>query len=293
MASSPSPSSSAQAARQRLADQLREIREDAGLTGRKLAELAGWHGVSKVSKIEHAARPISPEDLRAWCRACNVSPGRTEELLAELRAAAGMWVTYKQLHRRGLKGAQESVRERYERARLMRVYSNKVIPGLLQTEGYTMAALEAVQHEQAIEVDDVAGAVAERMERRRVLHRSDARFVFLLEESVLWYRTTPPAVHAEQLRHLLAVMLMPSVLIAVIPRTADRTVSGWGVWPEESFTMTEFAQVNVELVSGYLTIVQPDEIAMYVSAWERLFPLAVVGQSAERLILQATEALPP
>lgn len=292
MSPSPSSSSSAQAARQRLADQLREIREDADLTGRKLAELAGWHGVSKISKIEHAARPISPEDLRTWCRICGVPPGRTEELLAELRAAASMWVSYQQLNRRGLKGAQESVRERYERVRLMRVYSNRVIPGLLQTEGYTTAALEAVRHEQVVAVNDVTEAVAERMERRRVLHRADARFVFLLEESVLWYRTTRPSVHAEQLRHLLSVMLMPSVLIAIIPRTADRTTTGWGVWPEESFTMTDFAQTNVELVSGYLTITQPEEVAMYVSAWERLFFIGAIGESAKALILQAIEALP-
>ncbi|MBB5080274.1 helix-turn-helix domain-containing protein [Nonomuraea endophytica] len=287
-----SSSSSAQAARQHLADQLREIREDAGLTGRRLAELAGWHGVSKVSKIEHAARPITAEDLRTWCHICGVPAGRTQTLLAELRAAVGMWVSYQQLNRRGLKAAQESVRERYERVRLMRVYSNKVIPGLLQTEQYTTAALEAARREQGVEVDDVAGAVAERMDRRRVLHRADARFVFLLEESVLWYRTTSPRVHAEQLRHLISVMLMPSVTVAVIPRRADRTVTGWGVWPEESFTMTDFAQTNIELVSGYLTIVQPDEIAMYVSAWERLFPLAVVGESAAALVREAIEALP-
>lgn len=286
-----SPSSSAQVARQRLAGQLREIREDAGLTGRRLAELAGWHGVSKVSKIEHASRPISPEDLRLWCRTCGVAPGRTEELLAELRAAAGMWVSYQQLNRRGLKSAQESVRERYERVRLMRVYSNKVIPGLLQTERYTAAALEAVRHEQGVEMNDVAEAVAERMDRRRVLHRTDARFVFLLEESVLWYQTTSPGVHAEQLRHLISAMLMPSVMVAVIPRGADRTKTGWGVWPEESFTMADFNQVNVELVSGYLTIVQPEEIAMYVSAWERLFPLAVIGEPATALIREAMAAL--
>jgi transcriptional regulator with XRE-family HTH domain len=287
------PSSSAQAARQRLADQLREMREDAGLTGRKLAELANWHGVSKVSKIEHAARPISPEDLRTWCRICGVAPGRTEELLAELRAVVGMWVTYQQLNRRGLKNAQESVRERYERVRLMRVYSNRVIPGLLQTERYTTAALETVRHEQGVEANDVAEAVAERMDRRRVLHRTDARFVFLLEESVLWYRTTSVVIHAEQLRQLASVMLMPSVMLAVIPRSADRTATGWGVWPEESFTMTDFSQVNVELVSGYLTITQPEEIAMYVSAWERLFGLAVVGEPAAELIREAIGSLPP
>lgn len=56
--------------------------------------------------------------------------------------------------------------------------------------------------------------------------------------------------------------------------------------------MSDFAQVNVELVSGYLTVVQPDEIAMYLRAWDRLFALAVLGSRARALILQAIEALP-
>ncbi|MFD0883850.1 Scr1 family TA system antitoxin-like transcriptional regulator [Streptosporangium algeriense] len=284
--------SSAQAARQHLADQLREIREDAGLTGRRLAELAGWHGSSKVSKIEHGARPISAADLRTWGQVCGVSSRRLEELLAELRAAAGMWTTYKQLNRGGLKKAQESVRARYERVRLMRVYSNKVLPGLLQSEGYTAAALRAVHHEQGLHVDDVAEAVAERVRRQRVLRRADARFVFLIEESVLWHRTTSPSVHAEQLHHLLRVMRMPSVSLAIIPLTVDRTVGGHGVWPEESFTMSDLTQVNVELVSGYLTVVQPDEIAMYLRAWERLFPLGVFGLRAQGLIRGVLKALP-
>lgn len=87
-------------------------------------------------------------------------------------------------------------------------------------------------------------------------------------------------------------MRMPSVSLGIIPRTADRTIGGQGVWPEESFTMSDFAQVNVELVSGYLTVVQPDEIAMYLRAWDRLFALAVLGSRARALILQAIEALP-
>lgn len=97
MALSPS---SAQAARQHLADQLREIRDDAGLTGRGLAELAGWHGSSKVSKIEHGVRPISAADLRTWCQVCGV-PLRFEESLAELRDQADLRSPWRQI-RRGL-----------------------------------------------------------------------------------------------------------------------------------------------------------------------------------------------
>ena len=113
----PSPSSSsARQARQALADQLRDIRLAAGLTGRDLAARAGWHGGSKVSKIEHGTRPPSGDDIRTWCRVCGVPPERAAELLAEQRAAAGMWVSYQRLNRAGLRLAQQSVRPAFDQA---------------------------------------------------------------------------------------------------------------------------------------------------------------------------------
>ena len=60
-------SSSVQQARQEIADRLREIRLDAGLTKRAVAAAARWHE-SKCSRIEHARTPPSDEDIRAWHR---------------------------------------------------------------------------------------------------------------------------------------------------------------------------------------------------------------------------------
>ena len=281
-------SSSAQQARQHLADQLREIREDAGLTGRKLAELAGWHGVSKVSKIEHATRPISPEDLRVWCRVCEVPAHRVEELLAEQRAVAGMWTSYRRLHRSGLKRAQTVIRPVYERATLIRNYQERVVPGLLQTEGYTTTALYAARRELGLPMDDVAEAVAERMARRSVLRSGKGRYLFVIEEAVLRHRTCETAVHVGQLSHLLSVMGLPSVSLGIIPQDAPRN----GVWPEEAFTMFDAEMVGVELVSGVLNITQPNEIAMYARAFKALGELAVYGDRARALITSAMEALP-
>jgi hypothetical protein len=83
-------------------------------------------------------------------------------------------------------------------------------------------------------------------------------------------------------------MRRPSVSLGIIPRTIHRR----GVAPDESFDITDEESVTVELVSGYLTITNPSEIAMYLRAWERLHALAVVGDPARRLIQQAADALP-
>src|SRR5690606_11640304 len=126
-----SPSSSAQAARQALADQLKEIRSEAGLTAKALAAEAGWDR-TKVSHIEHARRSPSAEDIRTWCRVCGVDD-RSEDLVASLRTAEGMWVEWRRMERGGLKRAQESVLPLCERTRMFRSYSSWLLPGLLQT----------------------------------------------------------------------------------------------------------------------------------------------------------------
>ncbi|WP_067470038.1 helix-turn-helix domain-containing protein [Actinomadura macra] len=288
----PAPiSSSAQAARQRLADQLKEIREDAGLTGRELARRAGWSaGVSKVSRIEHGHRPISAEDLRTWCEACEVSPERAAELLSELRAVANMWATHHQLNRGGLKARQEKIRDKYWRVKLHRVYQTKYIPGLLQTRALTEHYLTTARLEQHLDLDDVAQAVDSRMERQRCLNRPDARWLFVIEEDVLWYRPASDAVHIEQLRYLMEAMGRPTVSLGVIPRGIARN----GVNPEESFTMSilpDSVVVAVELVSGTLTLTQPYETSMYAEAWTRLFDLAVHGERVRELIRAPLAAL--
>jgi len=286
----PPVSSSAQAARQRLADQLRQIRRDAGLTGRELARRAGWQaGVAKVSRIEHGHRPISEADLRTWCEVCGVPPERTEELLAELRAVATMWQTHRQLNRAGLKGRQTRLRDKYWRVKLHRVYQTKVIPGLLQTRALTTHYLTQVRLEQHLAIDDVADAVEVRMERQRCLQRPDARWLFLLEEAVLRYRPAPVDVHREQLDHLLAAMRRPTVSLGIIPLDADRR----GVSPDESFTMSQLSDqtiVTVELVSGDVTFTQPYETRLYAEAWDRLWALAVHGDAARALIEAARDS---
>lgn len=287
----PSSSSSAQAARQRLADQLRQMRQDAGISGVEFARRAGWRYSTTVTKIERAQRPASPEHVRLWCRICGASSRREAELLAEQRDVARMWITYEQLNRGGLKAAQKSVREEYEQLTLSRAYQSKVIHGMLQTEAYTRAALATAQAEQGVDVGDLDAdlveAVAERMDRQTLLRRPDARWLFLIEEWVLWLCPYARSLHIEQLRYLLAAMKRPNVLIGIIPADTNRN----GIHPTEAFDITDSELVTVELVSGYLSVTQPVEIAMYLEKWRQLWSLAAIGNRAAGTIKRAIGTL--
>jgi transcriptional regulator with XRE-family HTH domain len=282
-----SPSSSAQAARQRLGEQLRQMRQEAQLTGVRFAELAGWRRSSMVSMIEKGQRTITADHVRLWCRICGTSKQRTKELLAEQANVTRMWVAYREAaHQVGLNPTQRMlVGDIYDQLRLEQVYQTKLIPGLLQTEAYMTGVLTDVRRERGLEVDDVAEAVAERLGRQRNLRRASARFVFVVEEPVLWFRPFGAEVQRDQLRHLLEVMRLPAVSFGVIPMNAGRR----GFRPRESFDITDDEFVTVELISGFLSLTHPAEVAMYRKAWADLMSLAVHGDRARALITAAME----
>ncbi|SHL58475.1 helix-turn-helix domain-containing protein [Actinacidiphila paucisporea] len=279
----PSASSSVQQARRVLADRLAEIRRDAGLSGRDLAAATGWYA-SKVSRIEHARTAPSADDIRAWCSACSADD-QAPALVASLRAVEGMFVEWRRMERAGLRHAQVAVRPLFERTTRFRAYSSWFIPGLIQGRTYTEAVLRAVQRRR-VEVDDVAAAVDARMERQQLLHQPGKTWAFLLEESVLRSGIGGAEVMVGQLGHLITVSALPSVSVGVIPAGPDRTRM-----PVEGFWVFDSAQVNVELVSGYLTITQPPEVAQYVEAYAELARHAVYGTEARALIVKAIDAV--
>ncbi|MFD8979284.1 helix-turn-helix domain-containing protein [Streptomyces sp. NPDC059564] len=278
-----SASSSAQQARQALADRLAELCRDAGLSGRDIAERCEWHP-SKSSRIMNARTPPSADDIRAWCRACGADD-QIDDLIASLRTAEGMWVGWRRMERAGLKQAQEARLPLYQRTRRFRSYSSWLVPGMVQTRPYTTSALQAIQRRRGL-VDDVADAVAARMERQRVLYEGDRRFAFLVEESVLRSGIGGSEVMTGQLGHLISIASLPNVSLGVVPMRPDRER-----WPAEGFWIYDAAQVNVELISGYLTLTQPSEVAMYAEAFTELAELAVYGAQARALITSAVSAL--
>jgi transcriptional regulator with XRE-family HTH domain len=280
----PPSSSSAWQARQALGARLGEIRNDAGLTGRTLAQQCGWHE-SKVSRIEHARTAPSPDDIRAWCEQCGAG-GQVDDLIVSLRAVEGMFVEWRRMERTGLRRAQESVLPLWERTHLFRSYSSWLIPGAVQTKAYTTAVLRAIAARRELP-DDVEDAVAVRADRLRLLREGGRRFVVLVEESVLRNVIGGPETMAGQLGHLLTVGSLPSVSLGIIPLGRERDT----MWPVEDFWIFDSKQVNVELVSGWLTITQAREIAMYAKTFSELSDMAVRGAGARALITAAIDAL--
>ncbi|MBZ4318990.1 helix-turn-helix domain-containing protein [Streptomyces huiliensis] len=280
---STSPSSSAQAARQALAERLVEIRKDAGITGQELSRRCGWHA-AKTSRIQSGKAAPTDADIRAWCAACGVAD-QAADLVATARAADSMYVEWRRRHRTGLRQAQERLIGGYEKTSLFRIYVSNVIPGFFQTPEYATALMRSMTdfHETP---DDVAEAVPARLARSRLLYEGGHRFAVLIEEWVLRSRIGDAGTMAGQLRHLLSLMPLASVSLGVIPFARQRKV-----WPLEAFYLFDDRRVAVENLTAKVNVVQPREIAEYAKAFRQLSAMAVYGPRARALITAALEAL--
>ncbi|MFJ2478436.1 helix-turn-helix domain-containing protein [Streptomyces sp. NPDC087659] len=278
-----SPSSSAQAAREALAVRLTHLRKDAGLTGKDLSARCGWHP-AKTTRIQKAAVLPSDADIRAWCSACGAGD-QADDLIATARAVDSMYMEWRRLHQGGMRQVQEDWLALHEQTRHCRVYLSNVPPGFLQTPAFATALMNQITRFQGTP-DDVAEAVAARVARSRFLYEGGHRYVVLMEESVLRFRTAEPEAMRGQLRHLLAVMPLASVSLGIIPFTAQRTV-----WPLEAFYVHDDTMAVVETLTAEIKVTQPRELADYLKAFAGLAEMAVYGDAARALIQAGIDAL--
>ncbi|MFJ6515989.1 helix-turn-helix domain-containing protein [Streptomyces sp. NPDC091406] len=279
----PHPSSRVQEVRGALAGRLREIRKDAGISGRELAVRCGW-SESKSSRIANAKTPPSDADIRAWCRACSAED-QAPDLIAANRQSVEAQVEWKRLQRTGLRRLQESTSDLYRRTTTFRVYVSDVIPGFLQTPAYASALLSSIADFRGTP-DDVSEAVAARIRRNEALKMRGHRFSFVLEESVLRYRLCAAETMAAQLGHLLGAMDLQNVALGVVPFSAQRTV-----WPMPTFTIFDDGRVHADTLDAASTLTQPSQVELYARAFERLSREAARGAAARSLIADALKSL--
>ncbi len=274
---------SADQARASLGIRLRDLRRDAGLTGVQLAEMCGWLS-SKVSKIEHGKQNATEDDLRFWCEQCR-SLDQLPDLIATVRSIETQFAEWRRIMRSGTKRRQQASEAVYDRAHLFRIYEPAVIPGLLQTNEYAVAVLSTVIDFLRVPDDAELGAAA-RLERQRVLTHGDRRFHMVIGEQALHTDVGGPEVMAAQLEHLLKAMKLPRMRLGVIPYAAPYRVP-----LNNGFWILDDALVQFDTYSAELSLVRPDEIAIYGRAFERLAALAVYGPEVGAVVSRVLDRL--
>jgi transcriptional regulator with XRE-family HTH domain len=266
-----------------LGNRLRDLRRDAGLTGRDLAVLAGWHS-SKVSRIEYGKQSPSEEDIRIWCQHTNAEH-QIADLIASLRGIDELWIEWRKQLSLGTKKRQKISVTLAHDTKLFRVYDPTVIYGMFQTAEYAAEIMRyGIRFHQA--TDDLEEGVAARLERQQYLYKADRTFQVLLGEQALRTNVGGAETMTGQLDRLLAVCGLPNVSLGIIPARAPMSIA-----PSNAFIIFDDRLVMTETYSAELRITQPREIAVYAKAFAWLSESAAVGSHARALIRQALDEL--
>lgn len=272
-----------QQARTALGQRLRELRRDARLTGRQLAQAHGWDP-SKISKIEAGRQTPSEVDLEAWAETCG-RPQAAPDLIASLRTLESYYIEYRRMFRAGMAAHQRAFGQMEAEASFVRNFENVFISGLLQTPEYARHRLgEGISRDGS--PDDLDDAVAARMQRQQMLYRAGKKFHFVLAESALRFRLCPPEVMAGQLDRLVTLSTLPLIHFGVIPFGVDYPIA-----PVHGFWIFDDRAVSVENFTASLTLTQPSEVEAYQKIFSQLAGAAVYGAEARAVITRVLSDL--
>ncbi|MET9913465.1 helix-turn-helix transcriptional regulator [Streptomyces sp. NPDC006476] len=272
-----------QSGREALGVRLRELRAEAGLQGKDLAERLGWQR-SKVSRLENGKQTASAADLEAWARALG-APSEIPDLHSRLRGLESQQRSWRRQLATGHRAVQDRYVAEYRRTATIRGYEATVIPGLLQTPEYARHVL--MQNAELMQSPrDTDEAVNARMRRQEVLYDSGKTFRVLIWEGALHVLVCPHEVMAGQLDRLVGLIGLSQVELDIVPFAARLKLT-----PKHGFWIFDEQRVVVETINTEVTLESEEDVALYGRVWERLAESAVSGQQARRLIGRARASL--
>ncbi len=254
--------------RRELGAMLRALRTGRGLTVEQVAaELLC--SPSKVSRMETGQRAVTPRDIRDLCDLYGVTEAADRERLMTLAREGkqpGWWQSY-DLDYATYVGLEQA-------AISMKVFHSAVVPGLLQTAGYTRALHQAGM--PPLEPEIIEQRVQERLIRQQqVLNQADPPTIeIVMDEAVLHRPVGGLDVISEQLGRIAEIATRREVTIQILPFEV-------GAHPalESDFIILEFGvqaanTVYVEGLAGQIYLDRPQDVDRYLQVFERLRSVA-------------------
>lgn len=268
--------------RRQLGDELKQMRELAGLTQADMvAQLndAGHRVRSQpsLSRFENGHQLPSRAMVDAWAQITHAKAGVRDRALAYVEAAHGEtrpWrVPEGEVHLQGIAGRRE------EESRRIRDCSLNWIPGLCQTAEYARLLIPQVDPEQEI---DHAAAVVARIERQQILYREGRRFEFLIAEHALLWQPGP-GVMAGQRAKLTTIAELSDVELRVLAsaRVGAPEWTSFVIYDPADGSESFLAD---ERLHGGQVLSDAKTLAKYTTLWDQLWSAAVQGEDALALM---------
>ncbi|EGX58261.1 putative DNA-binding protein [Streptomyces zinciresistens K42] len=277
-----------QQARIALGLRLRELRltcPEGRLTGAQLAESlgAGWTK-SKVSKLENGRQTADAEELRAWADATG-HPNAYDGLLAQLRGFESHIRSWRRQLSSGHKPVQDAITTEHDRTRVLTIWENVLIPGMLQTADYARHVL--TRHANLMQSPrDTEDAVRARILRQQGLSEPGRKYRIMMWEGALYALVCPPSVLAAQLDRLVGLVGLDTLDLGVVPFAAPLKI-----YPGNGFWVYDERRVVVEDWHAEMWLDDADSVATYLHVWSTLSDSAVCGVDAQNVINRARRAL--
>ncbi len=270
----------------RVAEALRRIREESGLSGETVAGRLKW-SPSKISRAElfRTGLPLGElERLIAFYR----QRGRTDEnrldrLLGYARGVASDRAAL-------LPPAAPGDTDDLEEAAEVLEWAAVTVPDFLRTPGYARAVLLSTEASTRVLPSAVARAAATAREwQERLSAGTGTRMQVVLDEAVLHRQFGGPGVLREQLEYLLALPA-PDVELRVLP------LAGGGPGAVESFRHVRYAEVDefplsdavmMKRLEGEDRVDEESEAYTYRLAFLQLWQAAAAQAETAKLVRAA------
>lgn len=254
---------------------LRSLRRASGATAASVARKAAM-SAGKLSKIENGRVLPSMKDVDLILTALGL-PDRTKaDFLDAARAAAVEASAWRELRRMGHWKHQKAIRAIEDQTTTLRLFQGQLIPGLLQTPEY-VAAVFSLPPE--LPHDSRVKTIAARLERQAVLYDRKRSFHFLICEHVLRWMVCEPAVMGVQLDRMISLSRLPNVHIGILP--LGRLMPDF---PMTCFSAHDNRLVIIETFHSEITTRDPQDVAMYLSTFERFRSVALYGDDMRQVV---------
>ena len=199
------------------ADELRAHRSAHGWTQADVAAKTSY-SESLIAQVETCRKAPTPELARALDRVF-ATPGFTGDIPGEPDTSGTFGRLVIRLRNLPFPASFRSFAPHEVEATALYTFEHSFIPGLLQSEAYARAVMEA--YPDATE-DVVSERLAGRLSRQAILDRDDPPppvVCALIDQSALNREIGGPAVMREQLMHLVTMSRRPNITVQIIPNT--------------------------------------------------------------------------
>jgi len=267
----------------RLMAELSRLRKNSGLTRVEVAERIGSTDTT-VWRYETGQSRPRPSDVSALTEVYGVT-GEARDSLIQMAVEArrrSWWHP----HRQALKPGFDSYIGLEAEASLVRSYEPLVVPGLMQTEPYARAVIEATSVVQT--PSTVEETVSVRIARQRLLHAGDPiHLVAVLDEAVIRRRIGGGDIMSEQLEHLVHLSALPNVEIRVVPFSAGAHAAMDGQFCLLSFPEPDAPDLlYLEQAASGDVPDDPEQVRRYASMFESLCEMALSQEASAAFIAQ-------